>query len=249
MVSKLLLRHSQRSCLSSIGKRATQWDELPRADTKSSCLPSSTKSFPLRPATSGSLGLDLATTVDCTLLDSKPTKLATGIQGPVCISEQAVGALLIGRSSATMLGLNVLVGLIDKDFHGEIHIMAQTLFPPLFIPKGTKIAQLIPLPHLAGTLQPLQEQPRGQGNFGSTGKMALLTIGLRQRPRRSVTVQYGDQTLSITALLDTGADVSIISAQKWPAHWPTCTTNATVALVGHDILAQMGMVLTSDLPF
>ena len=186
-----------------------------------------------------------------------------------------------------MLGLDVLVGLIDKDFHGEIHIMAQTLFPPLFIPKGTKIAQLIPLPHLAGTLQPLQEQPRGQGNFGSTGQMALLTIGLRQQPRRSVTVQYGDQTLSITALLDTGADVSIISAHKWPAHWLTHTTNATVAgvggltlarkspllrwtiadkvinccvsiiplpegvhaLIGRDILAQMGLVLTSDLPF
>ncbi|NXY80364.1 POK9 protein, partial [Glareola pratincola] len=193
---------------------------------------------PLRPATSGSLGLDLATAIDCTLLDSKPVRIATGIQGPIQINGQAVGALLIGRSSATIQGLNVLVGLIDKDFHGEIKIMAQAQFPPLFVAKGTKVAQLVPLPHLAGALQPLQDQPRGQGGFGSTGQVALLTIGLRQRPRRSVTVQYAGQTISLTALLDTGADVSIISTHKWPAQWPTYATNATVAGVGGLTLAH-----------
>ncbi|XP_014798428.1 PREDICTED: uncharacterized protein LOC106888600 [Calidris pugnax] len=280
--------HNQAACRrAGSGNGTTQREKPPRADTKSGCLSSSTQPLPLRPAASGSLGLDLATAVDCTLLDSKPVRIATGTQGPICINGQAVGALLIGHSSATMLGLNVLVGLIDKDFYGEIQIMAQTLFPPLFIARGTKVAQLIPLPHLAGALQPLQEQPRGQGGFGSTGQMTLLTIGLCQRPRRSVTVQYGDQTISLVALLGTGADVSIIITGKWPAQWPTYPTNATVAgvggltlahkspllrwtienkvvnccvsiiplpegvhaLVGRDILAQMGMVLTSDLPF
>ncbi|KFV19254.1 hypothetical protein N340_04097, partial [Tauraco erythrolophus] len=162
---------------------------------------------------SGSLGLDLATAIDCTLMDSKPVKIATGTQGPIYIHGQPTGALLIGRSSATMKGLSVLVGLIDKDFHGEIQIMAQTLFPPLYVPKGSRVAQLIPLPQLAEPLTPLLKQPRGQGGLGSTGQAALLTVDLQQRPRQSVTVHYDNQTLSLTAmaLLDTGADVSIIN--------------------------------------
>ncbi|KGL90684.1 hypothetical protein N301_15745, partial [Charadrius vociferus] len=160
---------------------------------------------------SGSLGLDLAIAVDCTLLDSRPTRIATGIHGPILVNNQAVGALLIGRSSATMLGLTVLVGLIDKDFQGEIQIMAQTLFPPLFVAKGSKIAQLIPLPHLTESLAPAQMAPRGSGAFGSTNQAAFLTIGLQQWPRRRVSVQHAGQVISLIALLDTGVDVSIIS--------------------------------------
>ncbi|KFV08034.1 hypothetical protein N340_00812, partial [Tauraco erythrolophus] len=132
---------------------------------------------------SGSLRLDLATAIDCTWINSKPVKIATGTQGPIYIHGQPTGALLIGQSSTPMKGLNVLIGLIDKDFHGEIQIMAQTLFPPLYVSKGTRVAQLIPLPQLAETLTPLQEQPRGQGVFGSTGQAALLTVDLHQRPR------------------------------------------------------------------
>jgi len=202
------------------------------------------------------------------------------------VNDQAVGALLIGRSSATMLGLTVLVGLIDKDYHGEIQIMVQTLFPPLFVPKGSKIAQLIPIPHLTENVAPVQVTPRGSGAFGSTDQMAFLTIGLRQQPRRTITVQYAGQTITLFALLDTGADVSIISEHHWPPNWPSRTTGATVAgvggltlarkspllrwiideqvvsccasiiplpegvqaLVGRDILAQMGMVLTTETP-
>lgn len=219
-------------------------------------------------------------------MDSKPVRIPTGVKGPICINGQTVGALLIGRSSATMLGLQVLVGLIDKDCQGEIQIMVQTLFPPLFVPKGTKLAQLVPLSHLAEGILPTQEQPRGQGAFGSTGNVALLTVGLQQRPRHMVTVQYKEETIRINALLDTGADVSIISTQNWPQHWPTFETNTTVAgvggltlarqspplqwtigdkvvkccisviplpdgvhaLIGRDILAQVGMVLTSEHP-
>ncbi|KAK1208907.1 POK9 protein, partial [Pygoscelis papua] len=194
--------------------------------------------FSLQPATSGSLGLDLATAVDCTLLDSRPARIATGVHGPILVNNQAVGALLIGRSSATMLGLTVLVGLIDKDYQGEIQIMVQTLFPPLFVAKGSKVAQLIPLPHLTESVSPAQLTPRGCGAFGSTDQTAFLTIGLKQRPRRTVSVRHAGQTISFTALLDTGADVSIISEHYWPPHWPTHTTNATVAGVGGLTLAR-----------
>ncbi|NWT31562.1 POK9 protein, partial [Cardinalis cardinalis] len=159
---------------------------------------------------SGSLGLDLATSIDCTLIDCKPQRIQTGVKGPVTEGGQPVGALLIGCSSASMLGLTIVVGLIDADYTGEIQIMVQMLFPPLFIPAGSRIAQLIPLPQLTGETLPLGEQRRGEGSFGSTGTMALLTVDLKHRPKKHIDVQYQGQTITLVALLDTGADVSII---------------------------------------
>jgi len=213
-------------------------------------------------------------------------RVATGIHGPIQVEGRPVGALLIGRSSATMQGLTVLVGLIDKDYQGEIQIMVQTFFPPMFVAKGTRIAQLVPLPHIAAAIAPAQTTPRGDGSFGSAGQAVLLTIGLRQRPRKTVSVHYAGRELKLFALLDTGADVSIISEHHWPPSWPTWETGATVAgvggltlarkspvlrwtiedkvvtcsasilplpegvqaLIGRDILAQMGMVLTTEYP-
>ncbi|KFZ46132.1 hypothetical protein N321_11566, partial [Antrostomus carolinensis] len=159
----------------------------------------------------GSLGLDLATAVEMTLIDNKPTRISTGVFGPVMIHEEPVGALLIGRSSATMQGLLVVTGLIDKDYFGEIQIMVTAMFPPTYIPQGTKLAQLVPLPHLTEGVAPVSKEPRGHGAFGSTGSAALLTIGMHQRPQQQVTVRYEQEEIRINALLDTGADVSIIS--------------------------------------
>ncbi|NWT27212.1 POK9 protein, partial [Cardinalis cardinalis] len=110
---------------------------------------------------SGNLGLDLATSIDCTLIDFKLQRIPTGIKGPVTAGGQTMGALLIGRSSASMVGLTIIVGLIDANYIGEIQIMAQTLFPPLFIPAGSQIAQLILLPQLTRGTLPLGEQQRG----------------------------------------------------------------------------------------
>ncbi|NXW52755.1 POK9 protein, partial [Nyctiprogne leucopyga] len=191
----------------------------------------------LRPATSGSLGLDLATAVDCTLIDTKPQRIATGIQGPVMINGQSVGALLIGRSSSTMAGLDIAVGLIDADYTGEIQVMAQTLYPPMYIPAGSCIAQLIPLPQLTKDITPVGS-PRGDRALGSTGLMTLLTVELTHWPRRQIKLQYKDQTAILMALLDTGADVTVVATHKWPHHWPTIASNATVAGVGGVTLAQ-----------
>lgn len=153
-----------------------------------------------------------------------------------------VGALLIVRSSATMAGLTIAVGLIDADFKGEIQIMAQTLYPPLHIPAGTRIAQLIPLPRLAEGTAPAGSH-RGKGGFGSTGQMALLTVDLKHRLKKQVTLQFKDQAVTLMALLDTGADVTVVAAREWPAHRPTVNANATVAGVGGLTLARRSPVI------
>ncbi|NXA89799.1 POK9 protein, partial [Melanocharis versteri] len=158
----------------------------------------------------GSLGLDLATTTDVTLLDSKPQRIPAGVRGPVLINQQPQGALLLGRSSSGLRGLNVLPGVIDADYTGEIQIVVQMLFSPMFIPKGSKIAQLVPLPHLTAALHPMRKQGRGEGSFGSTGRLAMLTLALKDRPIVAATLQYQDFELRTQALLDPGADLTIV---------------------------------------
>uniref|UniRef100_A0A8B9VDX1 Protease n=1 Tax=Anas zonorhyncha TaxID=75864 RepID=A0A8B9VDX1_9AVES len=230
-----------------VGKRPEQREGPPRDDTKSGIYHSGRNdTVYLRPVTRGSLGLDLATAVDVTLLDSKPTRVGTGVMGPVIVNGDPVGALLIGRSSATLNGLQILVGLIDKDYCGEIQIIVSAMFPPMHVPRNTKIAQLIPLPHLAASLPPMVNKDRGLGAFGSTGKIALLTLGMQQRPRQKITVCLKDEKLQIEALLDTGADVTIIIAQSWPPHWPTFESSLQQKNDLTLTLKQMGLILAPE---
>uniref|UniRef100_A0A8B9V9B8 dUTPase-like domain-containing protein n=1 Tax=Anas zonorhyncha TaxID=75864 RepID=A0A8B9V9B8_9AVES len=111
----------------------------------------------------GSLGVDLATAVSVTLPDKSVVAIPTGIQGP--LSNTPLGGLLLGRSSVGLKGLIVIPGIIDIDHVGEIRVMAYTLNPPLFIPKGTKIAQLIALQNYQPRAGALVNR---EGGFGSS---------------------------------------------------------------------------------
>ncbi|KGL82597.1 hypothetical protein N309_13107, partial [Tinamus guttatus] len=158
----------------------------------------------------GSLGLDLAAAVDVTLYTDRPTKIPTGTRGPIVIDGHTFGALLLGRSSASIMGLFVLPGVIDADYTGEIQIMAHTPYPPLKIEQGQRIAQLVPLPQITAGLVPEGMDSRGTKAFGSTG-LTLLTLDLKDRPRKTVRITYKGEGIATTALLDTGADTSIVS--------------------------------------
>ncbi|KFP25051.1 hypothetical protein N325_01727, partial [Colius striatus] len=170
-----------------------------------------------------SLGMDLAAAVDVTIMTTSPWKIPTGVKGPVTIGGRAVGALLLGRSSTTMLGLFVLPGVIDADYLGEIMIMAHTSFPPIRIVKNQRIAQLIPLEQMSKGIRPIEEDLRGDGGFGSMGGLTLLTMDLSmrgltlltmdlsERPRRKIDLEFQGQKRSLMGLLDTGTDSSIIS--------------------------------------
>ncbi|NWV70481.1 POK9 protein, partial [Malurus elegans] len=149
--------------------------------------------------------------VTVTLMTSKPERVSSGIKGPIVINGQAIGALLLGRSSASMMGLFVLPGVIDAEYTGEIHIMVRTPFPPVRIEKGQKIAQLVPLEPMTKTLPPHQKQTRGDQGFCSTGGLALLTTNLSDRPKRNIMLKHQGETITLQGLLDTGADGGIIS--------------------------------------
>lgn len=168
-----------------------------------------------------------------TLTGKEPQKVPTGVFGPIKINGKACGCLLIGRSSASMAGICVIPGLIDADYTGEIQIMVQTLFPPLVIPSQSKIARLIPLPHLAAGLQPYNRQVRGDGGFGSsTAPLTFFTVAMDKRPQIEVTIEHQGESIKLTALLDSGADVSVISRRCWPSSWPVTTATASLSGVG-----------------
>uniref|UniRef100_A0A8U8AWL2 dUTPase-like domain-containing protein n=1 Tax=Geospiza parvula TaxID=87175 RepID=A0A8U8AWL2_GEOPR len=130
-----------------------------RPDTSSCCQrlnPASLQPATASPSTSHrrSLGMDVASSVAVTLMTTQPEKVPTGIKGPIIIDGQPMGALLLGRSLAAMMGLFVLPGVIDADFTGEICVMVYTPFPPIQIEKGQRIAQLVPLEQMTKSLPP-----------------------------------------------------------------------------------------------
>ncbi|NXI51667.1 POK9 protein, partial [Chloroceryle aenea] len=129
----------------------------------------------------GSLGLDLATTIDITLIDKQVTCAPTGVKGPLTWKGQPYGALLMGRSSAAIKGLTIIPGFIDADYTGEIKIMLQTHFPPMMFPAGSCIAQLVPLPQLIQEASVGRAPQRGNQGFGSTEGLALLTVPMNTR--------------------------------------------------------------------
>ncbi|NXP56816.1 POK9 protein, partial [Heliornis fulica] len=159
----------------------------------------------------GSLSLDVAAAVDVTLINKQPQRVPMGLHGPLMINGKAYGALLMGRSSTGLNGLFVLPGLIDSDFVGEIQVVIQAMFPLVYIPKGNRIVQLIPLPQLTAEMQFQPQQQQGTDGFGSTGGLTMLTMNMNRRPTMTVSFTQQQETIYVSALLDTGADLTIVS--------------------------------------
>ena len=77
-------------------------------------------------------------TADTVIIDSPAVhKVPLDAHGPI---GQNLGALLIGRSSATLQGIFVHLGVIDVDFTGQICAVVSTPTPPAVTPAQTRIA-------------------------------------------------------------------------------------------------------------
>ncbi|KFP02591.1 hypothetical protein N300_14729, partial [Calypte anna] len=159
---------------------------------------------------SGSLGLDLATAIDVTFINSKPQKIPMGITSPVKYEGKPCRALLLGRLSAGLKGFFVLPGVIGSDCTGEICIVAMTWTPPMGIPKQTRIAQLVPTQQLTDAAATSSTVPCRTAGFGSTGEMALLCLPMDQHPKAPILLEHQQDQCRLTALLDTGADITIV---------------------------------------
>ncbi|NWS39781.1 POK9 protein, partial [Probosciger aterrimus] len=156
---------------------------------------------------SSSAGEDVATAIDYTVADTKVHCIPSVLNGPL---GAGLCVLLLGRSSTSRKAVFVLPGVIDADFTGNIGIMVQTCAPPINIPKGSKIAQLVPfeskVPH-AG------QEVRGDHGWGSTGQpQILLAVDiLKHKPETRVTLKGpGEWAVTQSMLVDTGADITVI---------------------------------------
>ncbi|KAF1550413.1 hypothetical protein FQV19_0015986, partial [Eudyptula minor] len=60
-------------------------------------------------------------------------------------------------------GLFVLPGVIDSDYTGQVQALLWTPSPPVFIPAGSRIAQLVPFMSMVCNRDSV---PQGAGGFG-----------------------------------------------------------------------------------
>lgn len=178
------------------------------------------------------MGIDLAAAIDITLLDSTVHTIPTGVVGPVVTKNSPTGALLLGRSSSSLAGLIILPGVIDADYEGEIMILAYTLYPPLIIKKGLRIARLVLLDQHPSLV--INEKSRAGEGFGSTGgHLVSLVQETNQRPLLTIRLQYKQESVVLCQVMtDTGADVTILSQDIWPARWPLVSAVDSVQGVG-----------------
>ncbi|NXD47059.1 POK9 protein, partial [Copsychus sechellarum] len=158
----------------------------------------------------GSAGVDVHTAVTVVLDSAGVHRIPLDATGPL---GKGLSALLIGRSSATLQGIFVHPGVIDADFTGQNYAMVSTPSPPVAIPAGTQIAQLVPF--YSSVLRADQRERKDDG-FGSTGPQQVFwTMNISdQRPQMMCTLTLSEANpsqIQLRGLIDTGADVTVIS--------------------------------------
>ncbi|NXT68887.1 POK9 protein, partial [Chaetops frenatus] len=156
----------------------------------------------------GSAGVDMETTIDVTLTGPEVQLIPSNMKGTL---GHGLSALLVGRSSIERKGIFVLPGIIDADYTGVIQIMVHALIPPVHIPAGSKIGQLVPF---KSCVPQSVETIRGDKSFGSTGAPEVMfTINIGQgKPQQRVTITaFTGDTIEVITLIDIGADITIIS--------------------------------------
>lgn len=167
------------------------------------------------------------TAASATITDEKITVLETTSVGPL---GGGLAALVIGRSSASKQGLFVIPGLIDVNYSGVIKIMLKVFTPPVFIPRGSIIAQLIPFFPQVPPTSFIQRT----GGLGSTGPLVAFTeIMTTNRPTRQVMLQLHTNNIDTVTvhgnmMLDTGADVTVVPVSAWPSQWPLRQLNGSL---------------------
>lgn len=132
-----------------------------------------TSTLPKR-AEDGSVGYDLHADLDgsdeLVVLPGAQAMIGTGIA--VAVPPGCYGRVAPRSGLAAKHGADVLAGVIDPSYRGEIRIILIVHTNPLTIRHGDRVAQLVlervETP-VVEEVQSLDETARGAGGFGSTG--------------------------------------------------------------------------------
>jgi dUTP pyrophosphatase len=118
-----------------------------------------------------SAGLDICSIEDLVLEPHQRTAARTGLA--VAIPHGFYGRVAPRSGLAAKHGLDVLAGVIDSDYRGELCcLLYNTGDTSITLPAGSKICQLIIEKIIAPKAvwaNDLDETARGAGGFGSTG--------------------------------------------------------------------------------
>jgi deoxyuridine 5'-triphosphate nucleotidohydrolase len=116
-------------------------------------------------------GLDIYVIEDLTIQPGERVLARTGLA--VAIPEGYYGRLAPRSGLATKKGLDVLAGVIDADYRGEIRcLLYNTGDEAIHLPAQSKICQLIIEKIITPTAvwgDEISDTDRGSGGFGSTG--------------------------------------------------------------------------------
>ena len=120
----------------------------------------------------GDLGYDLYADESLSIRPGEVARVHTGIA--IEFPDQ-IGGIIKGRSGMALSGINVLGGVVDSLYRGEIVVLLTTHATACqhYIGKGQKIAQLILTPILNYDIEEtteLLQTARGDKGFGSSGQ-------------------------------------------------------------------------------
>lgn len=121
-------------------------------------------------ATDGSAGFDLYSTDNYTIWPGAHVKIATGVA--MSIPKDCAGFIWPRSGLATKHGFDLLAGLVDSDYRGELHVCGINHGDrAIEVKRGDRIAQIVvsPIVTLARMVDELDDTDRGSGGFGSTG--------------------------------------------------------------------------------
>ena len=122
------------------------------------------------------LGYDVFGLEPVTLAPRQTTRLRTGIAVEARHPQTGapLGLLVRDRSSMAARGLACTGGVVDAGYRGEILIVMTNLGDaPIELKAGEKIAQMVPVPVLTGTVEQvesLEDSARAEKGFGSSGR-------------------------------------------------------------------------------
>lgn len=120
--------------------------------------------------TEGSAGFDLHTIAPISIWPDEWQRIKTGVA--VKIPEGHVGIIKPRSSLAVRHGLDVLAGVIDSDYRGELVVVLINHGSERYdIQTGDRVAQLLVTQIVTASVEvgSLDETMRGSGGFGSTG--------------------------------------------------------------------------------
>lgn len=123
--------------------------------------------------------------------------------------------LILGRGSSSLAGLQIVPGVIDNDYTGQIKLLVSAPLGPVSIHKNQRIAQLILLP-LDTSNKNYLTQTRQESAFGSSDAYWMQQVTL-ERPLLTLYLDGKE----FQGLIDTGADATVISDKYWPPAWPS----------------------------